>query len=263
MESTVRKRKPLAREAIMRRAAKASATKLAKRILKICKRCGTEWMEKPSHAWRQYCSRPCMSAGFTTTANFPCPDCGKSIIRRPCFAKRRCLECGHKRASELMISRGHTPMRFATVESEGVRRKIFSSAEYSAMVSKRFKGIPKTHERHRRFSRNHVRAVECFFKAPNNVVHYCRNISRFVHENQHLFNPADVIQKTHGGKPSRSYVCNATQGLARISRGANTTWKGWLLVSNRDGRERFDLIGKNFVTEPKTHNDNHSSNQPA
>ena len=241
----------LSPEAIMRRAAKASATKLAKRITKTCKHCGKEWKEKPSHAWRKYCSRACMSADYTTTANFPCPDCGKEIIRQPYKAKHRCHECAMKRHSAYLIGKGHNPYVFETQASREKRLAAIRSDANRQRLSELFKDKPKTAECHKKFSARHARAVECFFRDPRNVTHYCRNICKFVNDNKHLFNEEDTIQKIHGGKPSKSYVCNATQGLSRIQRGENGSWKGWLVVSNREGRERFDLIGRNWhETEP-------------
>ena len=66
-----------------------------------------------------------------------------------------------------------------------------------------------------------------------------------------IFAEEDVVQKIHGGKPTKSYNCNATHGLSTLHTGFRMTWKGWTVVSNREGRERFDLIGRNWhETEP-------------
>ena len=240
-------------------AEKVRATKLAKRVKVTCKRCGKDWMEKPSHSWRQYCSRTCMKAAYTKTANFPCPDCGKQMIRQPHLAKVRCHECAGKWTSAYLTGKGHNPYVFETTESRKKRLAAIGSEENRKRLSELFKDKPKIADCHKKFSARHACAVECFFRDPRNVIHYAKNICRFVHENQHLFNPEDVVQKIHGGKPSKSYVCNATQGLSRLYRGANETWKGWALVSNREGRERYDLIGRNWnETEPANDELTHS-----
>lgn len=241
-----RRRKPIAREAIMRRAAKASATKLAKRITKSCKHCGKEWKEKPSHAWRQYCSRACMKVGQTKARDFPCPRCGVMVFRKQSEAHRLCPDCVKQNLSERNKRTGLNPYSVENEASKAKRLAWMASEENRKRVSAIFKDKHPQSPLLKKYSPNHVKAVECFFRDPRNVVHYCRNICRFVHENQHLFNPEDVIQKIHGGKPSKSYVCNATQGLSQVSRGHRMTWKGWAVVSNREGRERFDLIGRNW-----------------
>jgi hypothetical protein len=231
-------------------AQKASETKLSKRITKVCKHCGKEWREKPSHAWRVYCSRDCMAAGTSTSGNFPCPDCGIPIHRQPHLAKHRCMECARKRLGEQMVARGHNPYAFETAESMAKRMAALQSDEARKRTSETFKDKHPQSPLLKKFSPQHVKAVECFFRSPKNLVYYCRNISRFVHENKHLFNPEDTIQKVHGGKPSKSYVCNAVQGLSRIYRGVNGSWKGWTVVGDREGRERFDLLGRNFEQNP-------------
>jgi len=240
------KRKPIAREAILRRAAKASATKLAKRILKTCKHCGKEWREKPSHVRRVYCSRACANAGLSRAGEFPCPRCGALVFRKRCDAHRLCPACVPLNLSERNKRIGLNPYSVESETSKAKRLAWLKSEANRKRVSAMFKDKHPQHPKRKQFSPLHSKAVECFFRDPQNVIHYCRNICRFVHENPNLFNPEDVIQKIHGGKPSKSYICNATQGLSQVSRGHRMTWKGWTVVSNREGRERYDLLGRTW-----------------
>lgn len=96
----------------------------------------------------------------------------------------------------------------------------------------------------RRFSPQHTRAAECFLRSPNNVVYYVRNITRFVHEKPQLF-PLETLNWKPHKRWKTSVSCFATHGLATIARGHRMTWRGWQLVSNREGRERYDMIGRN------------------
>ena len=237
-------RKPVAREVIMARNAKAAATKLAKRIPLICKHCSKEWMEKPSHAWRQYCSRECHRIGLTKAQEFPCPRCGKMIHRKPCEAHRHCPDCIKLNVSERNKMRGVSPRLYMNDDAKQRQANATRTDQNRKRVSALFKDKNPTSPSLRKFSPNHCKAVECFFRDPSNVIHYCRNISRFVHDNPHLFKAEDLIQKKH---TSKSNFRNATNGLSTIHRGSRTTWKGWTLVSNREGRERYDLIGRNWM----------------
>jgi len=86
--------------------------------------------------------------------------------------------------------------------------------------------------------------MECFVRSPNNVVYLVRNATAFVHENAGLFAPEDVVWKVRG----KTRGCNATHGLSTIHTGRRMTWKGWTLVSNREGRESQDLIARPPIT---------------
>ena len=225
--------------------AKTIATKLAKRIIKTCEHCGRQWSEKPSHSWRRFCSRKCRSAAATGRVQKPCPDCGAMKWRYPGEEAKRCRRCSGLRHRKRMKQLGIRPKMYWTAASIERQLAKVRSDENRKRVSLRFKDVPKEAPSLKKFSPHHCCAVECWFRDPNGVVHYCRNISRFVHENARLFHPFDVEQKCYGGKPSKSYVCNATHGLSAVHRGFRGSWKGWEVVSHREGRERFDLIGRN------------------
>jgi uncharacterized Zn ribbon protein len=240
-----RRRKPIAREIIMARAAKASATKLAKRITKVCPACGKEWKEKPSHAWRKYCSNQCAGNALKNpNREKTCVRCGSKFKTTWKTRKRITCStaCAHAWHGQQQKERGHNPIKYrdkskwlAAVQSEENRRAV------SAGNLGKVRSTPKS----KRYSPQHTRAVECFLRSPRNVVYYVRNITRFVHEKPELF-PAETLNWKPSKRYKTSVSCAATHGLASVARGHRMTWRGWQVVSNREGRERYDLIGRNW-----------------
>jgi len=240
--------KLIARKIIMARAAKAAATKLAKRITKVCPACGKEWKEKPSHSWRKYCSNLCAGNALKKPdSQKTCVMCGVKFWTT-CKTRKRMTcstACAHAWHGKQQSERGHNPFKYRdeskwldAVRAESNRRAI------SAGNTGKVRSTPQS----KRYSPQHIRAVECFLRSPRNVVYYVRNITRFVHANPELFPP-----ETLNWKPSTRYktslTCAATHGLATVARGHRMTWRGWQVVSNREGRERYDLIGRNWQEE--------------
>lgn len=224
----------------------SAAIKLARRVTLTCKKCGKEWSAIPSRASRSFCSDKC--AGNVKNA-YPkrktCVCCGEEFLIKSKNSRRvtTCsASCKNKVHSKWMSEHGHTPLKF---RDESKWLDSLHSDEYRAKLSRINMGkvfeTPKT----KRFSLNHTRAVECFLRDTRNVIHYVRNITRFVHLNPALFHEDDVRWKKVG-KTGKSWVCKATHGLQMVARGDVGTWKGWMLVSGREGRERFDLIGRNW-----------------
>lgn len=237
-----RRRDPVFAKAV---AAKSSQTKLAKRIEKKCPKCGVTWKEKPSHSWRVYCSLRCAGNAKRVIETRDCAFCGKKFVvnrRSPkCVTCSR--ECANVRHGMLMSKLGHTPLRYrdeklwlASVQSEAHRQK----------VSHKHLGVRQNGES-RRFNPRHFKAVEMFVRSPANVVYYVQNIRKFVAEHACLFEPDDVLwRKLPSGLPAG---CRAANGLASLNKriGTRLSWKGWTRVSNREGRDRFDVIGRNCV----------------
>lgn len=118
------------------------------------------------------------------------------------------------------------------------------SPKTRAKMSASKKGLIPTTDNHKKHSVKHCNAVECFFRDPRNVIHYCKNITSFVYKNPTLFNREDVlVHRKH--RYSR-----ASSGLSQIHSGNVGSWKGWTLVGEREGRERFDLIARNHCEPP-------------
>lgn len=227
----------------MASAKKAAATKLARRPIKICPQCGSSFTVQPARQLK-FCSKACWQAAITKARLFPCPRCGAMHYRKQCERDHLCRACVAQTTSERNKER-QQHLAWCTEEAEAKRRAALASEANRQRVSALFKGKHPQGPRVRKFSPQHFKAVECFFRDPNGVVHYCRNVARFVHQNQHLFDPEDVIQRNYRGTSPGSYRCRATTGLYHLRLGIRTTWKGWTFVSNREGRERFDLLGRN------------------
>lgn len=238
-------RKPVDPLIIKARALKAAATKLTKRITIKCAKCGKEWKEKPSHAWRKYCSNECAGNRLSHEVNRICVQCGNPfkttwINRKKITCSREC-GCAHQGAT--MAAMGHTPIKF---RDEDKWLASLRTPERREETRQLHLGAVRSTPKSKRHSPNHIKAVEGFVRAPNNVIYHVRNVTAFVAANEHLFLPETVVWRATG-KYLTSRQCSASYGLASIIRGHRMTWRGWQVVSGREGRERFDLIGRNFV----------------
>jgi len=218
-----------------------------KRITLTCKKCGKEWLEKPNHSWRKYCSTQC--AGNSIRINDKekvCVQCGKTFqttwkTRSNISCSRECAYLYHGIQQR---EKGHSPILFrdeskwlAAVQSE--KNRIRTRELHLGKI----RNTPQS----KRYSPNHIRARECFLRDPSGVIHYVKNITRFVHMNPDLF-PPETLNWRPGKKYKSSISCAATYGLVSIVNGHRMTWRGWQLIGNREGRERFDLIARNFTT---------------
>ena len=217
-------------------------------ITKKCIGCGKEWKEKPSHAWRKYCSLACR--GIATRRSKPrvCAHCGITFETnwKTRYNKTCSTVCAHRLQAIKLKEREHNPRRYS---DKAKWLAAMQSAETRKSISESNTGKVRTTPKSARHSAEHCRAVECFVRAPNNVVHYVRNITRFVHQHPELF-PPGTVQWKPCNKNGSSRRCAAAHGLSVIARGYRMTWRGWMVVSNREGRERYDLIGRNMLLPP-------------
>lgn len=243
-------RKSWSSEAIKRAAAKRKETLLSRRSIVFCAACKKEMRFKPSAESRhKYCSPECRRS-VSNLKDRPCPICGILQVKRP-SDKQNCLSCARIKQGQSMREKGHSPYRYETEESRKKRLQKLSSDENKSRVSLLHKGKDKHTPQTKRFSPYHSAAAIGVFVCPNNTKYPYQNISRFVSENQNLFLPEDVVQKVHGGKPRKSYVCNATQGLSTLHRGSRNTWKGWRLFSDFEITENKgrDMLGATGLKE--------------
>lgn len=170
-----------------------------------------------------YCSISCRNKSHNHGKG-KCSDCGFPCGKR----SKRCSSCSKIHLSDLKIKSGHSWKKFATTESEARRKSGIS-------------GRVMVKESAARFSAVHHCAKECLLRDPRGVVHYCRNIMRFVWQNTELFNEDDVRRKQ--GSLSKSYYCRAVNGLYAVHSGTVGTWKGWTLVSDVEIKEGgWDLL---------------------
>ena len=231
---------------LIARTAKIVATKLAKRITLKCHQCGKEWKEKPSHHWRKFCSYKCGGIAKRKAMEKKCLECGSvfqttSLNRKKTLCSARCVRQWLDRKRK---QRGMNPRDYA----DPVKwLASVTSKEYREKASRVHTGAVMKTKRSRRLSPDHAHAVEAFVRSPMNVIYHVRNITRFVTLNQGLFLP-ETVKWENRGKHGSSRSCLAVHGLAQIIRGVRGSWHGWTAVGKREGRERFDLIGRNLKT---------------
>jgi hypothetical protein len=79
---------------------------------------------------------------------------------------------------------------------------------------------------------NHMLSLVGEIRDPEGRVHRIRNVTHFVRENPHLFNPEDIVWRTDKGRG-----CLAQKGISSVlstARSAVSSWKGWTKVSNTE-----------------------------
>jgi hypothetical protein len=104
-------------------------------------------------------------------------------------------------------------------------------------------GRPRASELTRRGSVRHYKALHFSVKSPAGLTYQVDNLSEFVRSHPHLFDPADVINRS---RMRASYQCRATQGLRKLRAVAGTrlSWKGWTLTFGCQ-----DELGRQAVSE--------------
>ncbi len=200
------------------------------KIAKLCPICEVVFFVKPSHDWRVYCNKDCVSVSQNKHELKPCPDCGvlRSLAR--CQKPTRCPGCLARHISERHKRTGNNPRAHATPESEAKRLAALRTDSHREALRAVHLGVPKTSPLQARHSPVHTRAVDAYFRSPVGIVYHVRNITRFVHLRPEVFAPDDVVWAEI--KP-KSYRCKASYGLASLCRRRSTrlTWKGWTRVS--------------------------------
>ena len=104
----------------------------------------------------------------------------------------------------------------------------------------------KVSNSHRAQGDHHFMAKPWRLLSPQNVTYEFRNLLHFIRENEHLFNPEDVVWVLHTNGSSR---CNASTGLGSISprlKNPNGSWKGWRIDSQQ---ERVFHEGKTLLED--------------
>jgi hypothetical protein len=215
------------------RHAKIAATKLAKRIKKTCQMCGKEWMEKPSHAWRRFCSRACAGNNLRKSPVGNCIVCGKEFLQArsgdgvryrntcsgTCFSEHL-----SQRNKEKGIQPAHDDRWRASIQSESYRENC----------SLRLAGRPGT-GRNAKNNPDFTNARHLLLRDPRGREHEARNIAKFVRENSGLFQPEDVVWRVRAKKKGRgkTWSCKAHEGLLSLVKPSVTrgSWKGWTVVS--------------------------------
>ena len=96
----------------------------------------------------------------------------------------------------------------------------------------------------------HNNAVKGVLKSPDGKLYTFCNVSQFVRDNLHLFEPEDVVWKKY--RSSNTPTCRALGGLLCVValNGKSPSWKGWTL-HERIGKP--NLINKTQPTQKTKH----------
>ena len=81
----------------------------------------------------------------------------------------------------------------------------------------------------RRGSPRHFKALHLTLRTPAGVPYRVDNLCEFVRSHPHLFDPADVVNRS---RMRASYQSRATAGLGKLqtASGRALSWKGWTLT---------------------------------
>lgn len=231
-------------ELVARTALKISATKIAKVPPKACAICGQLFRRKPCRmAYMKFCSAQCAGLAKSAASKVVvgCVKCGRVELVNPSRYKRPTGQCQSCWYATPKPNFGKT----MTVETRAKWEAALHSQENRNRTSKLHLGAIRTTAKSKRFNTGHARLVDCFVKSPAGLTYHVHNTNKFVHEHERLFEPEDVVWKQEGRY--KNLGCRASNGIRVIARGARMSWKGWTLVSRREGWESVDLIGRNPV----------------
>lgn len=210
-------------------------SRLSNPIPITCQYCGIVFEVKPSAFWRKYCGSDCYGKSKTDARYTlkPCPECGEMRKTRHDREPMRCKGvCAGAIIGARNKATGHNPYKTETEESRERRLSSLRSEKHRDLVSARQKGVPLTTAKTKRNSEEHFRAITGIFRSPSNTTHRFKNLTKFVRDNKHLFNPEETRHKPY--KDSSTYRCNAITGLMSIITGRRGTWKGWTIVGFTD-----------------------------
>ena len=214
--------------------------KTADKLIRFtCPVCGETKMVGIIPGVRKACSYTCSGVLRRKRVDRSCKECG-IVFRPPNAASVYCSnKCRHSANGKRMIEKGLTPQKFI---DEKKWRESVTSKEFREKIGAIKKGVIQTKPLVARNSARHHRAVTFFVKSPENVTYLVMSIVKFVREHEHLFLPEQIKWKNDKG----SWRCRATIGFHQIYRGYAGVWRGWMVVSQREGRENIDLLPRQF-----------------
>lgn len=212
-----------------------------------CAVCGAVCNSPPSQlSKRKTCSYQCAAElRWGKAPALKCCNCGKSF-----FAKRRSESpktCSSQCLSEYMSRRKRELGQGWGWKAREAARAACAKPGYSDKLSQSLKGMVHSTARTRKHSKQHHRASVYFVKSPRNVIYLVMNTVAFVSENEHLFPPETVKWKERRTGRCGSIGCAAVHGLNRLNRGERGVWRGWMKVSNSEGKEAVDYLPRTFI----------------
>lgn len=198
---------------------------------KTCQRCGKIFRvhDETRGTGEKYCSKECSSQALQRRVEWRCRDCGRVEQRLPNVARRylRCAECGAAyRAARL---KGKPLPHVVDPVARENWLKALQAPEHRERISAQMMGRVMATDLTRRGSARHFKALHFTVRTPAGVPYRVDNLSEFVRSHPHLFDPADVVNRS---RMRASYQSRATAGLRRLQAvvGTRLSWKGWTLT---------------------------------
>jgi hypothetical protein len=198
---------------------------------KVCQQCGKVFRRngRTRGTGGKFCSKACGGLALRRRVEWRCADCGRVEVRTPFAAGKylRCAECGAAyRAARLKGK----PLPH--VVDPLVREKWLEAVrtpEYRERIREVMTGREMATEITRRGSARHFKALHFTVRTPAGVPYRVDNLAEFVRSHPHLFDPADVVDRS---RVRASYQSRATAGLAKLRAvvGTRLSWKGWTLA---------------------------------
>ena len=200
---------------------------------KVCQQCGKTYRRggprRCTGAGGMFCSKECQALAARRRVEFRCKDCGRVEMRRPNEVRRflRCGECGAAyRAARL---KGQPLPSVTDPVAREKWLKAMRAPEYRERLRELVTGRLMLTEITRRGSPRHFKALHFTVRTPAGVPYPVDNLCEFVRSHSHLFDAADVVNRS---RHRSSYQSRATVGLGKLQAATRTalSWKGWTLT---------------------------------
>ena len=200
---------------------------------KACQQCGKTYRrggpKRCTGTGGKFCSKECQALAQRRRVEWRCRDCGRVELRAPSHAKanKRCGECG---AAYQLVRRKGLPLPPAV---DPVAREKWLQAlrtpEHRERMREMVTGREMLTEITRRGSPRHFKALHFTVRTPAGVPYQVDNLCEFIRSHAHLFDPADVVNRS---RHRSSYQSRATVGLGKLqtASGRSLSWKGWTLT---------------------------------
>jgi hypothetical protein len=202
----------------------------------ICKVCGDEYTASNKDQRKSStCSKPCRYKLISI-----------SRLKRNDISKLKCAECGgefttrdtkdyrkRKTCSDVCFSkrRSRIASEYCLDNLKNHRDKAVATMSHREQTSDPVKMGP-----------THWRSWTGTAVSPDGECYQVRNVQEFVRQNEHLFNPEDVVWRACGkvlkdggqSQTKGSRRCRASGGLHGIKNSPTRSWKGWTFLPAKE-----------------------------
>lgn len=160
-------------------------------------------------------------ASGTRKKNPPVTEHTRQLLRAANLGKDRSAQAAKNREKQLLFLQAHPEVK------ERIAKQMREFGEALIGVPKTIPGL--------RADENHLKAKVWHIRSPAGVDYHCKNLSLFIRNNSHLFEPEDV--RWVGSR------CKASHGISAMGQNRKppgrvaTQWKGWVLISVSERKE--------------------------